>query len=324
MKRFTRSLLLFLCLLAISACTPKETDILAGAPPVPKGYANYLEVVAAFGKGEVKLIADNPPIPDSVEAHKDIEYAKESGQSLLLDLFVPKALTKPAPTLVFIHGGGWSGGKKEDYHVYNIDFAKRGYVTATLNYRLSGVAPYPAAVQDCKTAIRWLRAHAAEYGIDPERIGVIGGSAGGYLVMMLGYAHDPALEGSLYKEQSSNVQAVANFYGPCDLTVEMARKAPEVTSFLKKTYEEAPELFKSSSPIFYITKDAPPTLIVHGTIDQTVPLAQSDALAAKLAEAGVPYVYDKIEGWPHTLDAAAGVNEHCQYVLDKFMSRYLN
>ncbi|MBX7259591.1 MAG: alpha/beta hydrolase [Candidatus Hydrogenedentes bacterium] len=307
----------------VAACTQEKPDILAGAPPVPKGYANYLEVVTAYNKGDVKLIPTKPAVPDTVVARTGIEYANRSGESLKLDVFMPKDLKKPAPTLVFIHGGGWKSGNREDYLVYTIDFAKRGYVTASLDYRLSGVAAYPAAVQDCKTAIRWLRAHATEYNIDPERIGVIGGSAGGYLSMMLGYVHDPELEGDLYKEQSSKVQAVANFYGPCDLTVEMARKASEVTGFLKKTYEEAPELFKSSSPIFYITKDSPPTLIVHGTIDQTVPIAQSDALAAKLAELGVPYVYDKLEGWPHTLDAAAGVNERCQYVLAKFMEYYL-
>jgi len=324
MKSLVRLSVSLFCLLAVAACTHEDPNILAGAPPVPKGYANYLAVVAAYNKGEVKPIPSDPAVPDSVVAHKDIEYAKEGGESLLLDIYAPKDLKKPAPTIVFIHGGGWSGGNKEEYKVYNIDFAKRGYVTASINYRLSQVAPYPAAVQDCKCAIRWLRAHASEYNIDPNKIGVIGGSAGGYLALMLGYTDDPSLEGdNLNKDQSSKVQAVANFYGPCDFTVEFARKAPQVTGLLQKTYEEAPSLFKDSSPIFYITKNSPPTLIVHGTIDQTVPIAQSDALAAKLAEAGVPYFYDKIEGWPHTCDAVAGVNEHCQYVLDKFMRRFL-
>ena len=150
-----------------------------GAPPVPKGYSSELAIKAAFALGQLELVELPNEVPDSVLETKDVEYANIEGQSLRLNVYRPKNLSAPSPCLVFIHGGGWSKGKREDYLIYNLAFAQRGYVTATISYRLSSVAKFPAAVQDVKAAIRWLRAHAADYNIDPHAIAAIGGSAGG-------------------------------------------------------------------------------------------------------------------------------------------------
>ena len=319
----------FLCgliVLSASASASADSDILAGAPPVPKGYADMAAMGAARDRGEIKGFGENVTVPDSVEVHKDLVYGKPSGPqregATTLDLYAPKNLDRPAPAIVFIHGGGWSGGGKREYFVYAVDFAKMGYVTASITYRFTNEAPYPAQVQDSKCAIRWLRAHAAEYHVDPNRIAVMGGSAGGYLALMVAYTNDPALEGDGgYADQSSGVQAVVDGYGPTDFTVPFARQAPQVRGLLKKSYDEAPDLFKQASPVYLVAKEAPPTLIIHGTIDRTVPIAQSELLDAKLTELGVTHYFDRIEGWPHTADSFAGVYEHCRFVIDKFLKQ---
>jgi acetyl esterase/lipase len=171
-----------------------------------------------------------------------------------------------------------------------------------------------------------MRAHASQYGINPDQIGVSGNSAGGHLSMMIGYSSDVAeLDRSGgHAHVSSCVQAVINFYGPADLTTPFAIKQPDLHSFLSgKKYDEAPELYALASPITHLTKDDPPTLILHGTIDTIVPITQADRLAERLRELNVPVVYERFPGWPHTMDLARVVNERCCYVMDRFLEEHL-
>jgi acetyl esterase/lipase len=275
--------------------------------------------------GKVPLVQAPKEMPPGVVERKDIEYGRVGDRSLLLDLYLPDAPAGPLPVLVFIHGGGWRKGDRADYKVYTVRYAQRGYAAATISYRLSEEAKFPAAIEDAKCAVRWVRANAGEYGFDPRHIAVIGGSAGGHISMMTGYtAGDPALEGNGgHADQSSSVQAVVNFYGPSDLTTEQAKAFRDVQTFLGATYEENPGLYTQASPVAHIDSDCPPTLIFHGSIDQLVPVEQSEALAAKLREAGVPCEYQRVEGWPHTMDAAVAVNDYCRYYLDAFLDRYV-
>jgi acetyl esterase/lipase len=299
-------------------------EFLKGAPEVPPGYADFKEVEKAMFSGKVKLIKPPAEMPPSITVTKDVEFGKGGDKALLLDLYVPKEIKKPVPALIFIHGGGWQMGDKKDYTVYNIDYAVKGYVTATINYRLRQDALFPAAVEDCKCAVRWMRANAAKYNVDPDKIGVIGGSAGGHLSLMLGYCDDPAMEGTGGNpEQSSRVQAVVNFYGVPDLTGDLAKEAPEAINFLGKKQDEDFALYAKASPLTFLSKDDPPTLTFHGTIDELVPVLESDRLHANLDALGIPNAYDKVEGWPHTMDAAVEINKHCQYVMDRFLEKYL-
>jgi len=170
-----------------------------------------------------------------------------------------------------------------------------------------------------------MRAHAKEYQIDPDRLAVIGGSAGGHLSLMAGYSDDPQLEGrGGHQEQSSRVAAVVNFYGPVDLTSPEAQAAGSVKKFLGGSYEEAPERFKLASPLTHLDAQDPPTLVIHGTIDETVSITQADRLVARLQELNVPHAYQRMEGWPHTLDAVEVANEHCQQLMMLFFDRYLS
>ena len=180
-------------------------------------------------------------------------------------------------------------------------------------------------MQDVKCAVRWLRANAEGIGLDPNRIAAVGGSAGGYLAMMVGYsAGVPKLEGTGGNEGvSSAVQAVVDLYGPPDLTMADRRDDPVVPKFLGATYEEAPERYDEASPMYYLDKNDPPTLIIHGTIDNLVPVTHADLLAERLRDLGVPYWYDRLDGWPHMLDAAEATNDRVQFLMNAFFDRFL-
>lgn len=323
-ERFNR-IVVVLALAALMASCTAELPPFPEPPEPPEGFATYEKAVAAVMGGKVELISPPTSIPDTVLETKGIEYGNVDGRSLELDLYLPKNTTTPVPGLIFIHGGGWEQGQRSDYLYYTVRFAERGYAAATISYRFSQEALFPAAVQDAKCAVRWMRANAGTYNIDPDNIAVIGGSAGGHLSMMVGYSSDvPELEGDGgHAGVSSRVQAVVNLYGPVDMDMELGRTSDTVHKFLGKTYEEAPELYAKVSPITYITKDDPPTLILHGSIDELVPIDQAELLEAKLKEAGVPVVYDRLEGWPHTMDMARVVNDRCCFFMDNFLERRL-
>lgn len=297
----------------------------AEVPPAPAGYSSENAIKLAYIAGQVKLVDLAIPLPDSVSVEKGIEYGKGGDVSLKLDLYKPKQLATPAPALIFIHGGAWKGGSRDVYHNYCVRFAEQGFVTATASYRLLDVARFPAAVEDVKCAVRWMRANAEKLGVAPNHIGVAGGSAGGHLSMMIGYSSDvPELEGAGgHAGVSSRVQAVVNLYGPTDMTTDFARNAREVHAFLGSTYDRAPETYKLASPTTHVTKDDPPTLILHGSIDTVVPIEQAELLAAKLKEVGVECVYDRVEGWPHTMDMESRVNDHCFAQMLEFFNRHL-
>ena len=173
-----------------------------------------------------------------------------------------------------------------------------------------------------KCAVRWLKTNAGEYGIDPENIAVIGGSAGGHLAMMLGYSDDDDFPGNCeWDSVSARVQAIVDFYGPYDLTTEYARTHSLVGNFLGASYSESPQIYERASPKNYITVDDPPTLIFQGTIDELVPVSQSDSLHIKLDNTGVPNEYHRLKGWPHTMDLASSVNKYCQFYMMRFFMR---
>lgn len=318
------------CAAAALAMLASATGVFAEVPPAPAGYSSETAIKAAFFAGMLKTIDVNLPAPDSIKVEKGIEYGKGGDVSLKLDLYQPVGGGGPGdplrPAIIFVHGGAWKGGNREIYHYYCVKLAEKGYVVATVSYRLSDVAPFPAAVQDVKCAVRWMRANAERLHVDPNRIAMAGGSAGGHLSMMAGYVTDnPELEGTGGNpDESSRIQAVVNFYGPTDLTTEFARDNDVVVKFLGgESYADKPELYQLASPNSHVSSDDPPTLILHGSIDTVVPISQAELLVDKLKAAGVPYEYDRVEGWPHTMDLEANVNRHCLAKVEEFLDKHL-
>jgi acetyl esterase/lipase len=300
---------------------------LGEVPAAPPGFESEKDVKAAFLAGKLKPIDLTIEVPKSVTHERNIEYGKGGDRPLQIDLYSPKERSNPAPAILFIHGGGWSGGYRQIYHYYCTKFAEHGMIVATASYRLSGEAPFPAAVQDVKCAVRWLRANAERLGIDANQIAVAGGSAGGHLAMMIGYTSDvPELEGNGGNNNtSSRVQAVIDLYGPTDLTDDFAKSRGEVVRFMGgKKFDEASDMYRLASPVTHVTKDDPPTLILHGSIDSTVPIHQAERLVEKLKSAGVVYEYDRVEGWPHTMDLDANVNRHCMAKMFEFLDKNLD
>jgi acetyl esterase/lipase len=248
-------------------------------------------------------------IPDDLELIRDVEYGKGGDVSLKLDILRPKkAPAEPMPVVVYIHGGGWKGGSKNNMPGPCTVLAQRGYFCASVEYRLSQVAPFPAQIEDCKCAIRFLRAHAKQYNIDPNRIGVWGHSAGGHLVALLGTSGDAKdLEGKGgWQDESSRVQCVIDCFGPADFTIlAKDQNAPQggmgspVAQLLGGPLAEKADLAAKASPITYVSKDDPPILIMHGDQDPTVPVNQSERFYEVLKKAGVDATLHVVKGAGH-------------------------
>jgi acetyl esterase/lipase len=262
--------------------------------------------------------AEQPTAASDVEIRHDIEFAKVAGIVLHADLAWPaNPKHKPMPGIIYVHGGGWKQGK------YTINgprswpgtVASGGYFIASVQYRLSGEAAWPAQIQDCKLAVRWLRANAAHYNVDPDRIGCWGTSAGGHLVVCLGTMSDPRFEGDGgYPGVSSAVQAVADFCGPTDFTAgsegitgKTGGDAPILVALFGGNFESKSALWKDGSPLTYVRAGDPPFLVAHGTQDRTVPPDQSKRLVAALAQAGVPVEFIPVKGAGHPLAAPKGM-----------------
>ncbi|MCF6222125.1 MAG: alpha/beta hydrolase [Flavobacteriaceae bacterium] len=294
------------------------------APKAPKGYLNNTTLKISYFFGRLKLIDNDFPIPENIVKYSDIVYKTIDSTDLKLDIYHLKNRTKPAPLLIFIHGGGWEKGDKQDYLRYLVDFAKKGYITATIAYRFVDKVKMPGQILDIKSAVIWLKEHAAKYNIDRDNIAVIGGSAGGHLALMVGYSSDnPDFKSVEDSSFSSRVQAVVDFYGPTDLTTKYAREHVTTRGAFNESYDENPKIYAQASPLPYISKDDPPTLIFHGTIDDLVPVNQSDRLEAKLKKYGVPVEYHRLKGWPHTMDATVKVNKYSQYYMNQFFEKYI-
>jgi acetyl esterase/lipase len=294
-----------------------------GKPPL--GYHFLVPAYLATKVGLEELINKTPAIPENIEEIKNIEYKNINGKSLQLDIYIPKNLVKPAPLLVFIHGGAWKGGNRADYLIYLVDFAKKGYITATVSYRLLKDGPYPACAEDITDAVQWFFRNSDKYGYDPDRVALIGGSAGAHLALLAAYGWqkpNPILD-STQSPVNHRIKAVVDIYGPVDLTTDYARNQPLVTNFLAHSWQESPELYRQASPICYLDKNDPPTMLLHGTSDELVPISQSDLLKKKLDSLGVPSVYYRVPLWPHTMDIVKRVNDFSQLKMNEFFEKYL-
>ena len=235
-----------------------------------------------------------------------IEYANPDNQHLQLNLARPKQAEGKLPAVLCIHGGGFRAGDRKGYDGLCKKLAERGYIAATVTYRLAPKYQFPAAVYDVKAAVRWLRANAEKYQIDPDRIAALGGSAGGHLAQFLGVTGDvKQFEGdSGNPGPSSRVACVVNYYGPSDFTKSYGKSvdAAEVLPlFLGGDLEHARHQHIIASPLNWVTPDAAPTILLHGTADQYVNYEQALWMRDRLQAAGVEVQLVTFEGAKHGL-----------------------
>ncbi len=282
------------------------------APKKPNGYFSNFTLKISYALNRLKLIETDFPLPENIKEYKDITYKTIEKTNLKLDIYHHKNISKSTPLIIFIHGGSWAKGDKHDYWPYLIPYAEKGYITATIQYRLTDTAIYPAQLDDVISAINWLKENAENYHIDKNKIVLVGGSAGGHLAMM-----------AAYSDLSLKLKGIVNLYGPSDLTTPYAREVESVQKLMGKSYQEAPELYKMASPVTYIRKDIPPTLTFQGTLDELVPYEQSDNLDKRIQDAGAISYYHKLKGWPHAMDLSVKVNRYCTYYMDEFFDKYI-
>jgi len=264
-----------------------------------------LTLVAASAVGQ----PDRPsPLPAGTKVLRDVPYVEHGHERQKLDLYLPPT-GSGWPLVVMIHGGAFRMGSKDGEPAG--PFVERGYAVAAINYRLSQHAPFPAQIEDCKMAVRWLRANAARHGYDPERIAAFGQSAGGHLAAMLGTTGDvTAFDVGAHLDVPSRVQAVADFFGPTDfLQMDAHRVSAEAmvhdtpdspeSQLVGGPILDNPEKVARANPVTYVTPGDPPFLIVHGDADALVPHHQSQLLDDALRRAGVRSKFVTIPGGPH-------------------------
>jgi acetyl esterase/lipase len=264
--------------------------------------------------------------PVEIVFESGVDYANPDDEHLQLDLARPKDGDGPFPAVLCIHGGGFRAGKREGYDGLCKKLAARGYVAVTVTYRLAPKHPFPAAVHDVKAAVRWLRANAAKYHIDPDRIGVTGGSAGGHLAQFLAVTDGVRqFEGTGGNAGvSSAVQCVVNFYGPSDFTKSYGKSvdAAEVLPlFLGGNLEQARHKHILASPLYWVTPQAAPTLCIHGTEDKYVAHEQAVWLIDRLKAADVEAELLTLPGAGHGFKGAD--LETADKALFEFFDRHL-
>lgn len=253
-------------------------------------------------------------LPPGITWDFDVPYIQDGDVAQRLDIYYPeKPPTEALPLIVHIHGGGWMGGSKFPCDVRRM--TAQGYVVASVEYRFSQKAKFPAQIQDCQAAIRWLRANAKRYHINPDKVGVVGGSAGGHLSALVGVTGGKkvfaAIGGNV--DQSDAVSCVVDIFGPKNFAsvIDQAEKDPNVKNIFKFNTPSDPyseligaklsdkEKVAAVSPITYVDKDCPPTLILHGTHDALVPYAQSEEFAAAMTKSGASVWLQKFPGGGH-------------------------
>ena len=280
----------------LSAQAPKTEKPAAEKPKTPPPQATPRPTAGAIRESAQKQLGEK------VEIKWDQSYAGNENPKQQVDVYLPKTRNsdKPLPCVVFIHGGGWSGGDRKGYASQAGQLAASGdYAAVSVGYRLSGEVKWPAQIYDCKAAIRYIRGHAKEWNIDPDRIGVTGSSAGGHLVTLLGLTGgNKDLEGDIgeYTSQKSDVRCVVNFCGPTDMGAPLMQGAaakvddPAVSGLVGGPLKDNADKVKACSPLTYVSKSAVPIMTVHGTADMRVDFANAEKLEAAMKKAGAPHL----------------------------------
>ena len=288
-------------------------------------------IIVSTAMSHLQAAAAEERIPNNVIFERDIEYSNPDDQHLQLNMARPKDGKGPYPAVACIHGGGFRAGTREGFNKLCMQLAEHGYVAVTVTYRLAPKYQLPAAVHDVKAAVRWMRANADKYNIDPNRIGTTGGSAGGHLAQFLGVTSGvKQFEGDGGNaEHSSSVDCVVNFFGPSDFTKSYAASvdaAEVLPMFLGGNLQEQPRRHIVASSLYWVTPNAAPTLCIHGTEDSYVAYEQAVWLIDRLKASAVEAQLMTTDGADHgfrgaTEEVKAQIEEARVAFFDRHLKR---
>jgi acetyl esterase/lipase len=308
--------------------SPEEAPFRRASPGQWLRWAAWTALVAVAA-ALVRAEVVRPALPAGIDAYTDIVYRRVDRHSERLDVYVPASPAPQGgrPAVLAIHGGGWRGGSKNGYGREVAQLAQHGYVVIAPTYRLSrpGAPSWPENLEDLREAVRWIRRHATDYGIDPNRIVAMGASAGAHLAELLGTDPDSTSGGPWSnvdandEPTSARVQAVVAFFGPSDLRTNFHASpvaTTPITLLLGGSPDELPLRYDEASPLHHVSPSSPPMLLIHGELDPLVPVSQSEILQRALIAAGVPSRLVVVGGARHGFGMRAPERDLAPEILD--------
>ena len=284
--------------------------------PAPPGFASAEELRHAWDIGQLRLVNAQPERPADVVEYSAMEYAQSNGQSLTMDLAISRSAVSRStpqgtPILIFVHGEAWSGsGSRTDLRSWIYRYAKKGHLAVAVDYGMEVGCGYPKAIDNLCNAVTWLRTNAARYNADPHRVILIGVSDGGYAALMA--AMDPA--------RKTEILAVAAFGAPTNLETLPTGALASTRDRFFGTDLSSPDLLRQASPIALAGKQKCPVLILHGSLDDSSPVSQSDMFADKLQSLNAPFFYERLKGWGNTITLQRELTDHVEQILDLFLA----
>ena len=293
-------------------------------PPSYEPFPMYVGFLFNVANQQLPMVYDTKQVlPDHIEKVSDVVYKEIDGMSLGLDVYFNKADTSPNPLILIIHGGYWKAGDKGPFYTQRaMEFVNLGYTVVSINYRLSTTHTYPANIEDLRDGVLFLSAHADEFRIDPTQVMTYGLSAGGHLAAFMALA---ANSNRAYTSglTPSAFRGAISLYGIHDLTLVIQREHPFTELYIGTPYVQDSSNYIDASTISHVDTRDPPILLIHGSIDGSVSVENSDNLALALESEGVPFVYDRIEGWPHLMDFFSPIGERSLWQTYQFLKRYM-
>jgi acetyl esterase/lipase len=291
-------------------------------PPAYKPHPMYGAFLFGVANQDIPMVYNTKhPLPENIKKTTDVVYKESNGQSLGLDIYSKKADKSPNPLILMIHGGYWKAGDKGPFYTQRaMEFVELGYTVASINYRLSTDHKFPANIEDLRDGILFLTEHAEEYNIDPGQITTYGISAGGHLAAFIALSanSDRAYTKGL---TPSSFKGAISLYGMHDLSLIIQREHPFTELYIGTTYEVDSTNYLDASTTQHVDPTDPPILLIHGSIDGSVSVKNSDNLAKVLKSRDVNYVYDRIEGWPHVMDFFSPIGERSLWQIHQFLKQ---
>jgi len=292
-------------------------------PPDYQPFENYGGFLFGVANQDVPMIYNSEfPIPVSINKYSDINFKESNGQSIRLDVFSKKDDITANPLMLIIHGGYWKTGDKSTLTQQAVEFVELGYTVASINYRLSAEHKFPSNIEDLRDGILFLTNNAEKYNLDPNQIMTYGLSAGGHLSAFIALASN---SDRLYTKglNASAFKGAISVFGMHDLTLTVQREHPFTELYIGTSYDEDSTNYVDASPINHVDENDPPVLLVHGSLDGSVSVKNSDNLSLILKSKNVPYVYDRIEGWPHVMVFFSPIGERTLWNIRNFLKQHM-